>query len=96
MIGRRITAGRVLVRLRRIVRNDQLILSALALVVGAAGGGAVIVPPHESGHDFGSGEMKWGVFRSLCLDLNTSRSIAVQRSLFLKRTISSPQEGAHP
>jgi CIC family chloride channel protein len=43
MIGRRITAGRILVRLRRIVRNDHLILSVLALVVGAAGGGAIIV-----------------------------------------------------
>ena len=43
MIGRRITAGRILVRLRRIVRNDHLILSLLALLVGAAGGGAVIV-----------------------------------------------------
>ena len=30
-------------RLRRLVRNDQLILSVLALVVGAAAGGAVIV-----------------------------------------------------
>ena len=29
-------------RLRRLVRNDQLILSVLALVVGAAAGGAVI------------------------------------------------------
>lgn len=43
MIGRRITAGRILVRLRKIVRNDHLILSVLALVVGAAGGGAIIV-----------------------------------------------------
>ena len=43
MIRRRITAGRILVRLRRIVRNDHLVLSVLALVVGAAGGGAIIV-----------------------------------------------------
>jgi len=39
----RLKASRVLLRLRRIVRNDQLILSVLALVVGVVGGGAVIV-----------------------------------------------------
>ena len=36
------TASRVLVRLRRFVKNDQLILSFLALAVGAATGGAVV------------------------------------------------------
>ena len=39
---RRLRLSRVLLRLRRLVRNDQLILSVLALVVGAAVGGAVI------------------------------------------------------
>ncbi|MDP6772749.1 MAG: chloride channel protein [Rhodospirillales bacterium] len=39
---RRLRWSRALLRLRRLVRNDQLILSVLALVVGAAVGGAVI------------------------------------------------------
>jgi CIC family chloride channel protein len=38
----RFRASRILLRLRRVVRNDQLILSVLALVVGVVGGGAVI------------------------------------------------------
>ncbi|HJO69873.1 MAG TPA: chloride channel protein [Rhodospirillales bacterium] len=39
---RSLTPERVFVRLRRFVRNDQLVLSVLALVVGAVAGGAVV------------------------------------------------------
>jgi CIC family chloride channel protein len=35
--------SRILIRLRRIIRNDQLILSILAVFVGAAAGGGVIL-----------------------------------------------------
>ncbi|MCB2102916.1 MAG: chloride channel protein [Rhodobacterales bacterium] len=40
---KRLTPSRVLMWLRKIVRNDQLILSVLALVVGALGGAGVIL-----------------------------------------------------
>jgi len=43
-------ASRILLRLRRIIRNDKLILSVLALVVGVVGGGAVII--FREGIDF--------------------------------------------
>ncbi len=43
MAAMRFKPSRVLMRLRRVVRNDQLILSLLALVVGAAAGGAGIL-----------------------------------------------------
>jgi chloride channel protein, CIC family len=42
MARRRLRPSRILMRLRRIIRNDQLILSILAVVVGAAAGGGVI------------------------------------------------------
>jgi CIC family chloride channel protein len=48
MIKRRIMArprirmSRILMRLRRFIRNDQLILSILAVFVGATAGGGVI------------------------------------------------------
>jgi CIC family chloride channel protein len=43
-------ASRILLRLRRIIRNDKLILSVLTLVVGVVGGGAVII--FREGIDF--------------------------------------------
>lgn len=43
MTRRRFTVSRLLMRLRKVLGNDQLIVSILALVVGAAGGGAVIL-----------------------------------------------------
>ena len=43
MASHGLTGSRLLMWLRRIIRNDQLILSVLALFVGAAGGGAVIL-----------------------------------------------------
>ena len=42
MASSRTRLNRILMRLRRIVRNDQLILSILAVFVGAAAGGGVI------------------------------------------------------
>ena len=42
MAKRRLRPSRILMRLRRIIRNDQLILSILAVFVGAAAGGGVI------------------------------------------------------
>jgi CIC family chloride channel protein len=39
----RFTVSRMLMRIRRVVRNDQLVLSVLALIVGIAAGGAVIL-----------------------------------------------------
>ena len=42
MTRRRFRLGRLYVRLRRIIRNDQLTLSILGFVVGAAAGGAII------------------------------------------------------
>ena len=44
MARRRLRPSRILMRLRRIIRNDQLILSVLAVVVGAlAGGGTILI-----------------------------------------------------
>ncbi len=43
MVWRRLTPSRMLMRLRRLVRNDQLILSILAVAVGAAAGGGTIL-----------------------------------------------------
>ena len=43
MARRRISFSRALMRLRRIVRNDQLILGMLAVLVGLASGGCIIV-----------------------------------------------------
>ncbi len=43
MASHGLTGSRILMWLRRVIRNDQLILSVLALFVGAAGGGAVIL-----------------------------------------------------
>ena len=42
MASSRTRLNRILMRLRRIIRNDQLILSILAVFVGAAAGGGVI------------------------------------------------------
>ena len=42
MIRSRLRVSRILMRLRRIIRNDQLILSVLAVFVGLAAGGGVI------------------------------------------------------
>lgn len=42
MTEKRLTYSRLLHRLRRVVRNDQLILAVLALVVGCIAGGAVV------------------------------------------------------
>ena len=42
MTRRRFKLGRLYVRLRRIIRNDQLTLSILGFVVGAVAGGAII------------------------------------------------------
>ena len=42
MIRSRIRVNRILMRLRRIIRNDQLILSVLAVFVGLLAGGGVI------------------------------------------------------
>ncbi len=43
MASGRITVSRVLMRVRRVFRNDQLVLAVLAVFVGACSGGAVIV-----------------------------------------------------
>lgn len=43
MPERHFVVSRVLMRIRRIVRNDQLILAVLAVVVGACSGGAIIL-----------------------------------------------------
>ncbi|MBT3361656.1 MAG: chloride channel protein [Rhodospirillales bacterium] len=43
MASERITISRVLMRARRVLRNDQLILAVLAVFVGACSGGAIIV-----------------------------------------------------
>ena len=43
-------ASRILSRFRRIIRNDKLILSVLALVVGVVSDGAVII--FREGIDF--------------------------------------------
>ncbi len=43
MSSHRSKMSRVMMRLRRVIRNDQLIVAVLALVVGAAAGGAVIL-----------------------------------------------------
>jgi chloride channel protein, CIC family len=62
MAHRWIRPSRLLMRLRKVVRNDQLILSILAVGVGIAGGGAVIV--FREGIDliqslaFGSGDAR--------------------------------------
>ena len=42
MADSKIRFGRILMRLRRLIRNDQLILSILAVFVGAVAGGGVI------------------------------------------------------
>ena len=42
MASSRTRLNRILMRLRRIIRNNQLILSILAVFVGAAAGGGVI------------------------------------------------------
>ncbi len=43
MSSHRSKMSRVMMRLRRVIRNDQLILAILALVVGAAAGGGVVL-----------------------------------------------------
>lgn len=43
MSSHRSKMSRVMMRLRRVIRNDQLILAVLALVVGAAAGGGVVL-----------------------------------------------------
>ncbi len=43
MSSHRSKMSRVMMRLRRVIRNDQLILAILALAVGAATGGGVVL-----------------------------------------------------